>query len=243
MSPSFDLYGGKDPRELPAYSVSTAAYLLNLPTTTLQKWVSGRPSRSQHGLTPVAPLIARPENSPGLSFFNLLECHTLSAFRRQHISALNRRKAVETLREMFPNSAHPLLGLEFQTDGTSLFVQKWGALVNLSKGGQLAMRELIEVHLKRIELDERGLPVKLFPFVRNPDASIEQLRREPRPVQIDAGISFGRPVLSGTGIATLTIAERFKAGEAPEAIADDYGRDVMEIIQAVRYELRLREAA
>ena len=244
MSHSTDIYGGNDPREIPAYSVSTAAYLLNLPPTTLQKWVSGRPSRaSAEGAPYVTPLIARPDGSSALSFFNLLECHTLSAFRRQNISPLNRRKAVETLREMFPDLTHPLLGLEFQTDGTSLFVQKWGALVNLSRGGQLAMRELIEVHLKRIELDESGLPVKLFPFISNPGAPIEQLRHEPRPVQIDAGISFGRPVLSGTGITTLSIAERFKAGESAESIADDYGRELSEIMQAVRYELRLREAA
>lgn len=244
MPKSIDIYGGKDPRELPAYAVSTAAYLLNLPPTTLQKWVSGRPSRATSDNAPnVEPLIVRPESSSALSFFNLLECHTLSSLRRRHnISVSNIRRALNTLAEFYPDSPHPLLNQAFQTDGISLFIERLDNLVNISKGGQMAMRELLVVHLQRIEYDSHGLPVKLFPFIRN-DASAEILKSEPRSIQIDARISFGQPVLAGTGLTTLGIAERFKAGEAPEEIADDYGRDLSEIMQAVRYETRLREAA
>lgn len=245
MLTSSSLYGGQDPRELPAYSVSTAAYLLNLPATTLQKWVSGRPSRASSQDAPaVSPLIVRPGHSSALSFFNLLECHALSSLRRRHnISVPNIRRALNTLADFYPDSPHPLLNQEFQTDGISLFMERLDALVNISRGGQIAMRELIEVHLQRIEHDSRGLPVKLFPFIRNPNASFEVLKSEPRSIQIDAGLSFGRPVLAGTGIPTLSIAERFKAGEEAESIADDYGCEVGQIVQAVRYELRLREAA
>ena len=244
MSNPIDIYGGKDPRELPAYTVSTAAYLLNLPQTTLQKWVSGRPSRATSTDAPaVSPLIVRPDNSGALSFLNLLECHTLSSLRRRHnISVLSIRRALNTLGEIYPDSPHPLLNQDFQTDGVSLFIERLDNLVNISLGGQTAMRELMVAHLQRIEHDSHGLPVKLFPFIRN-DASAEALKSEPRSIQIDARISFGRPVLTGTGITTLGIAERFKAGEALEEIADDYGRDLSEIMQAVRYEIRLLKAA
>ena len=245
MPDSIDLYGGKDPRELPAYAVSTAAYLLNLPPTTLQKWVSGRPSHAASKDAPdVLPLITRPNNSSALSFFNLLECHTLSWMRRRHrISISIIRRALDTLADYYPHSPHPLLDIKFQTDGISLFIERLDALVNISKGGQIAMRELLAVHLQRIEHDSEGLPVKLFPFIRDSDVSTEVLKSDPRAVAIDPTISFGRPVLAGTGITTLIIAERFKAGEPPQEIADDYRRDLSEIIQAVRYELRLREAA
>ena len=104
------------------------------------------------------------------------------------------------------------------------------------------MRELLVVHLQRIEHDSAGLPVKLFPFIRN-DVPAEILKNEPRSIQIDARISFGRPVLAGTGIPTLSIAQRFKAGESAESIADDYSCEIGQFAQAVRYELRLREAA
>ena len=244
MHNSNDIYGGKDPRELPAYTVSTAAYLLNLPQTTLQKWVSGRPSRAASTDAPaVSPLIARPNDSGALSFFNLLECHTLSSLRRRHnISVPNIRRALNTLGEFYPDSPHPLLNQNFQTDGVSLFIERLDNLVNISKGGQIAMRELIVVHLQRIEHDSHGLPVKLFPFIRN-DASVEVLKSEPRSIQIDARISFGRPVLAGTGIPTLSIAERFKAGESAESIADDFDLETAQVAQAVRYEMLLREAA
>lgn len=244
MPDSIDIYGGKDPREIPAYTVSTTAYLLNLPQTTLQKWVSGRPSRAASTDAPaVSPLIVRPDDSGALSFFNLLECHTLSSLRKRHnISVPNIRRALNTLADYYPDSSHPLLNQDFQTDGISLFIERLDNLVNISRGGQIAMRELMVVHLQRIQHDSHGLPVKLFPFIRN-DVSAEILKSEPRSIQIDARISFGRPVLADTGLTTLGIAERFKAGESAESIADDFDLETAQIVQAVRYEMRLREAA
>lgn len=243
MPQSSPIYGDKDPRELPAYTLSTAAYLLKLPSTTLQKWVAGRPSRAAYNAQPVPPLILLPEGSTSLSFNNLLEAHTLSSLRRRHqISPANVRKAIDTLRAIYPKSNHPLLELDFQTDGVSLFVEDLSSLINLSKGGQRAIRELFDVHLQRVERDDTGLPVKLFPFVRNPDASVEELKAEPRPVEINPRVSFGKPVLTGTGIPTISIAERFQAGENPLDIADYYERDVSEILEAIRYETHLRAA-
>lgn len=44
-------------------------------------------------------------------------------------------------------------------------------------------------------------------------------------------------MLAGTSIPTLAIAERFKAGESEAELALDYGRDRMEIEEAIRCEL------
>ncbi len=49
-------------------------------------------------------------------------------------------------------------------------------------------------------------------------------------------------MLAGTGIATSTVAERYKAGESIAALVDDYGRPPEEIEEAVRCELRLDAA-
>ena len=72
-----------------------------------------------------------------------------------------------------------------------------------------------EAHLRRIERDTKGLPVKLFPFTRKryPD--------EPKAVVIDPYVSFGRPILVGTGIATAVLAERYKAGESIDELAEE----------------------
>jgi uncharacterized protein (DUF433 family) len=43
--------------------------------------------------------------------------------------------------------------------------------------------------------------------------------------------------LAGTGIATTVIAQRYKAGESIEELAEDYGRSTSEIQEAIRSEL------
>ena len=83
---------------------------------------------------------------------------------------------------------HPLADDQFETDGLDLFIQHAGLFINVTQTGQLAIREFVQAYLNRVERDE------------------------PRAVVIDPFVSFGRPVLAGTGISTAVVAERFKAG-------------------------------
>ena len=62
-------------------------------------------------------------------------------------------------------------------------------------------------------------------------------------VEIDPRLSFGRPVLVGTGIPTAVIAERYKAGETIAELAEDYHRTSTEIEEALRCELKRTSAA
>ncbi len=89
------------------------------------------------------------------------------------------------------------------TDGTDIFVEELGELVNLNQEGQRAMRALLEAHLKRIERDEAGLAIRLFPFTGRPSPDAARL------VSIDPRVAFGRPVIAGTRVPTAEIAERF----------------------------------
>lgn len=98
------------------------------------------------------------------------------------------------------------------------------------------MRELLEVHLRQIEWDQEGVAARLFLFTGL------RSREAPKVVVKDPRISFGRPVIAGTGIATAVIADRYKAGEAMEELARDYGRDRLEIEEALRCELRVEAA-
>ena len=98
----------------------------------------------------------------------------------------------------------------------------------------------MEAHLKRIERDAQGIPQKLYPFTH------KRLFRpgevEPRAVVIDPRVSFGRPIIVGTGIPTAIIAERYKAGESVEDLADDYGLESLQIQEAIRTELWVEAA-
>jgi uncharacterized protein (DUF433 family) len=128
------------------------------------------------------------------------------------------------------NSSHPLVDQEMLTDGTDLFTRRLGSLVNLSQEGQLAMREMLDAHLQRIDRDARGLAIRLYPFTRAGAAD------GPRLVVIDPRLAFGRPVLAGSRIPTTDVFERFKAGDSLDTLVAEYGRPTEEIQEAFRYE-------
>jgi uncharacterized protein (DUF433 family) len=228
---------GQDPRELPAYSLTEAARYLRMPEATLRSWVVGRSYPTTAGQRFFRPVIRLPKiGLPVLSFVNMVEAHVLEAIRRQENIALRKVRAAVAFLERHYNSRHPLVEHQFETDGLDLFIQKAGLLINLSQAGQLAIREVVTSYLRRVERDVKGLPIRLYPFTRKREPE------EPRAVMIDPLVSFGRPVLAGTGIATAVLAERFKAGESVEELAKDYGRTALDIQEALRCELPLEAA-
>jgi uncharacterized protein (DUF433 family) len=93
------------------------------------------------------------------------------------------------------------------------------------------MQKILQLFLNRIERDEEGLAVKLFPFTKQPHLDA------PKIVTIDPRISFGRPVLAETGIPTDILAERYKAGESIDELAQDYSCSRLQIEEGIRYEL------
>ena len=227
----------RDRRELPAYGVVDAARYLRMPQATLRSWVLGRLYPTSKGHRVFRPVIRLPQPDwPALSFVNLVEAHVLEAIRREHEIPLGKVRAAMSVLERKFGSEHPLADHQFETDGLDLFIEKAGLLINLTQDGQLAIRQIVHAYLKRIERDVRGIPVRLYPFTRKRDLD------EPRSVVIDPSISFGRPVLVGTGIATAVVAERFKAGETIEDLARDYARGALEIQEAIRCELPLEAA-
>ena len=161
----------------------------------------------------------------------------LSAMRRKHhIGLPTIRRALALLTERL-GSKRPLLQEQFATNGVDLFVERVGQIINLSRDGQIEMADLIRAHLERIERDAKGLPIKLYPFLRN-----QPLRDQPRTVVIDPQVSFGRPVIAGTGIPTAVLAEQFKAGDTPATLAKEYGASEEAIWDAIRCELDLQAA-
>jgi uncharacterized protein (DUF433 family) len=226
-----------DPRELPSYSIPESAHYIRIPRSTLRAWVAGQAYRSSGVTRSFKPIITLPDrHAPLLSFINLVEAHVLDALRREHEVSLQKvRKAIMYLSQHL-GSRHPLAEQRFETDGVDLFIRQYGQLVNISQSGQLAMRKILEAYLRRVEWDEAGVVARLYPFTR------KRKLDEPRAIVIDPRVSFGRPVLAGSGIPTAVIAERYKAGESMDELADDYGRKRLEIEEAIRCELDERAA-
>jgi uncharacterized protein (DUF433 family) len=228
----------QDVRELPAYGVAEAAHYLLVPRATLRSWVAGMSYGAGSERKFFKSLIHPAATGPvALSFINLIEAHVLAAIRRKHrVDMPAVRRSIDFLKNKF-GSKHPLANHKFETNGIDLFIEHYGQFISVSQGGQLAVREILKEHLKRIERDDQGIPVKLYPFTRFGSAD------EPKNIVIDPFISFGKAVITGTGVSTDLVAERFKAGESADELAADYECDREKIEEAIRCELSLAEAA
>ena len=229
--------GGHDPRVLPAYRIAEAAHYLRLPPSTLRDWVQGGrywvggEPRTSEAVILLPPRI--PEIPQLLSFINVVEAHVLRAIRREHKITLPTVRAALLYLATHLASDHPLAAQQFETDGLDLFITHYGRLINITKDGQLTMRQAIEASLRRIERDTQGLPLRLYPFTRS--EPVESVRT----IVMDPYVSFGRPALAGTGIVTAIIAERYQAGESVDDLAADYGCPRQDIEEALRCEMPL----
>lgn len=223
----------------PIYPVADAARYLQIPAPTLRTWLTGRTYPTQTGPKTFAPIIQRPApNLPQLSFTNLIEAHVLRAIREYHSIRLDKaREAIDYLSQEF-NTPHPLAQIQFQTDRIDLFIESVGRLINASRSGQLVMRDSLKHFLTRIDWNKDGIAERLFPFVQ----AMPGMSAEDKPLIIDPRISFGRPVIAGTGIPTHIVAELYDAGDSIEDIADEYDCQPAQIHTAIWFESRNQAA-
>jgi uncharacterized protein (DUF433 family) len=130
------------------------------------------------------------------------------------------------------------------TDGKHLFVEGAGLrdVINASRHGQLAMRDLIALHLQRVEWDSDDFVARFYPFTRSLRARGADTA-QPRVVTMDPRVEFGRPILRASAAPTAVIADRYKAGESIADLADDYGEEPLNIEEALRCELQPATAA
>ncbi len=226
-----DIYRGKDPLDLPAYSLIECAHILQVPAATVRTWALGRRYHTGQQEKFWHPLVTIADReTPAASFRNVVELHVLAAMRRKHkIDMPVVRRAIKYLSKQL-GIPRPLADQQMLTDGKDLFVDQLGKIVNISQDGQLEMRSLMEVYLARIDRDPAGLPIRLFPFTRI------RIEDSPKLVVLSPRIQFGRPCIAGTGIPTSVIAERYRAGESFEALAEDYGQPSLNIQEAIRFE-------
>ncbi len=212
-----NIYRGRNPGDLPAYSVAEAAHHIEIPRTSLYTWIH------PHG----KPIILTADTTRGLlSFKNLVEIHVLRALREKGVKLNALRNAATYLRKTF-HSEHPFADQEIKTDRHNVIIEELGQIINASRGGQLEIAEVLAPYLQRIERNTQGQAIRLYPKIG---------KGESRLITIDPAVQFGRPCITGTAIPTAIIAERFKAGEHLLDLAQDYGRESKEIEEAIRFE-------
>jgi len=210
--------------DAPAYSCLQAAHYVGVPNHTLKRWIS------EDGLiTTPAP--------HALSFNNLAEAHIIKAMRKVHgLSLQGIRKALQELAQL-RHSAHPLLDEAFETDGVNLCIRDKDEVINLSQRSQREFREFVSLYLHRIHRDDTGRVARLYPFV------VADSETEPRNISISPTVSFGKPVLAGTGISTSVIVGRFNARDSVADLAREYQVAPAVLEDAIRWEMNKGKAA
>jgi uncharacterized protein (DUF433 family) len=221
---------------IPNYGPIEAAEFLHIPYETLRYWMSPKSG----------PLIRPAEDGRQqiLSFKNLVECYVLDIIRRIHkVSMPKVRFSVETIRRLqdarhLMNTEYPLADHDLKIDKKAkrLYVYDLhGKIVQLTDGGTIEAPEFVEACLQRVVRDKGGVAQKFHPFLRQYD-SLEKSARDPQLLIVDPRVSFGKPVIAGTGITTEVIAGRLIAGDIESDLAKEYGRTLAEIRAAAKFE-------
>ncbi len=220
-----NIYGDTAPEELPAYTLQRAAQIVRLSPSTLRLWAVG-----DDGHPRLFTLAS--DTPPLLSFSNLTEAFVLASMRRVHGISMQRvRRALQYVGRQL-GYERPLLHANFRTDGVSLFADHAGSLLNVSREGQTALRDMLDASLRRIDW-EKNFAARLYPWVR---AEIDPA--QPRTIVVDPRRGFGQPVISGTGIEARVVAQRYRAGESITTLAKDYAVKFDQIEDAIRCETR-----
>jgi uncharacterized protein (DUF433 family) len=215
----------RGPENLPTYDIRRAAQIVRLSPSTLRLWAVGDGTHK-----PVFHLARRVP--PTLSFVNLTEAFVLASIRRVHGVSMQRvRHALRFVGQKLGYD-RPLVHARFCTDGVDLFAEHAGKLLNVSKAGQAALRDVLDQTLTRIDW-EGDFAVRLYPWVR-----AERAATQPRTIVVDPRRGFGQPAIAGTGIEARIVAQRHRAGESITALAEDYGVDLEHIEDAIRCETR-----
>ncbi|GAB4370448.1 MAG: DUF433 domain-containing protein [Bryobacter sp.] len=185
--------------------------------------------------TKVAPAIIQLDDprKTHLSFFNLVEAHILAAICREHGVKLQKIRPALAYVIATCGNPRPLIQQSFLTDGLDLFIERYGELVNATRYGQQAMKDIAEAHLKRIDWDEQGVPKRFYPLVRTGSGSPLN-QEQPKNVVLNPEIAFGKPVVAGTGISVEAIYERYRAGDSIHALTKDFRLSTSDVEEAIR---------
>lgn len=193
------------------YSLGEAGHLLDVPPSTLRKWLFGYrydhhgPETRQEPLWPAQ--YGMDQEEPVLGFRDLLEARIVRGFRKAGLGMPTIRDCLKLAREIV-NDDHPFSSTRFRTDGETLFIEKDGGLLDL-RTRQHAFRKVIEPSFKDLDYDVDA-------------ASRWWLLPNKRTIVLDPERSFGQPIVGGHAIRTASLAQAYVAEKSVGRVAHLY---------------------
>lgn len=211
------------------YDEALAARVLRMSRSTLHRWLEGGERRGKWYEPVLRP---EPSGSREVTWGELVEARYLREYRQTHLVKLWRLRAfIAYLRAElgvpYPLAhARPWVGADRRLfvvaqDEASLPPELWACVEPTT--GVMLLTHPAELFLERVEFDSADGPaVRLWPQGKD------------SPVVIDPEVRFGEP--SVRGIPTESLAEQVRGGDVIEAVADDFGLDLDDLIAALGYE-------
>jgi hypothetical protein len=210
----------------PRYTFAQVARMIGRPADTVRRWSVGNARTYQGKPRQDEPLIAmdgeRGEGLP-LSFLNLLELQMLSRYRDDAALQSIRPALAYTAQEM--GEERPLLTVNFKVHGGELFTrfeetEGRKLLVNATRGGQVALSQIVEEATSNIDYDHET-------------ASRLWFRSRAHPMFVDLRVAAAQPITAETGVRLDAIWSRSAEGYRAEEIAYDTGATLDEVTAAL----------
>jgi uncharacterized protein (DUF433 family) len=206
---------------LPAYTTAEAARFAEAKSRTVAYWHYGTGTK-------IGPALGGKKRYAPLSYLQLVEVAFVASFRQRGVPLQRIRKAREYVRTVF-SAEFPFAEYRFKTEGVHVLMEAGSVdpdfreLIAADEAGQMAWERVLLERFEQFDYEE-DLAVRWH------------LRGRDVPILIDPRISFGAPVLEGTGIPTWVLKGRFEAGETLEEIEHDFGVAEHDLRHALEFE-------
>lgn len=205
---------------LPAYSIVDAARYARTSPRTVSYW--------HYQGSPLGPALPGRERRVPLSSLQLVEVAFVATFRELGVSLQRLRRAREYLAQTF-HAEYPFAQMRLKTEGQHILLDlqeiepdtEVGRLIVADAEGQIAWKDLVAERFAEFSY-ENGLAVRWH------------VRGKESPVIIDPRVSFGAPTIRG--VPTWAIRGRILAGEPAREIAEDFGLEEGDVLEALQFE-------
>jgi uncharacterized protein (DUF433 family) len=224
---------------VPLYTLSGAARVLDVPTSTFTTWALGY-TRTPPGRAKVIgePIVTafpskNGRGSPIIPFVGLAEGMVLAAIRQKGVPLQRIRPALKVLADNI-GLEHALASRALYTDGAEILYDyaetvgdspeaRSARELVVVRHGQRVFAEVLEDYLHRIEYAPDGYAR----LIRLP-----QYRRAE--VVADPARSFGQPIFRHGGARVADALQRFWAGDDLEIVSQEFGVPITELEDALR---------
>lgn len=219
------------PLEVPVMTAVEAAHQLNIPASTLKRWLDGHHRQGQF-YEPV--LRETPNPDAPMTWGEIVEADYLREYRRTGVPMQRLRPFILYCREKF-ELRYPLAHYRPFTDGRRILLEAQEAaglgddlrVVYELKTGQLELDSRVQSFLYRVERDSDGdIAQRLWPDGRR------------SPVVHDPNIASGAATVDG--VRTEIIREQYEVGEDTRDIAEVFQLPLEHVVAALEHERRLR---